>query len=120
MRVCLAFDCLYPHSVGGGERWYRALADGLVARGHEVTYLTLRQWDPAVGPGVPAVEVVAVADDLPLYSNGRRSMGAQVRFAFGVARHLAQHGARYDVVQTPALHLALLGVLAIRSARRFA
>jgi glycosyltransferase involved in cell wall biosynthesis len=120
MRVCLAFDCLYPHTVGGGERWYRALADGLVARGHEVTYLTLRQWDPAVGPEVPGVDVVAVAGDLPLYSEGRRSIGAQLRFALGVARHLARHGSRYDVVQTPALHLALLGVLAVRSARRFA
>jgi glycosyltransferase involved in cell wall biosynthesis len=120
MRVCLAFDCLYPHTVGGGERWYRALADGLVARGHEVTYLTLRQWDPAVGPDVPGVDVVAVAGDLPLYSEGRRSIGAQLRFALGVARHLARHGSRYDVVQTPALHLALLGVLAVRSARRFA
>ena len=120
MRVCLAFDCLYPHSVGGGERWYRALADGLAARGHDVTYLTLRQWDPATGPGVPGVDVVAVAGDLPLYSDGRRSIGAQLRFALGVARHLEQHGSRYDVVQTPALHLALLGVLAVRSVRRFA
>ena len=120
MRVCLAFDCLYPHSVGGGERWYRALADGLAARGHDVTYLTLRQWDPATGPGVPGVDVVAVAGDLPLYSDGRRRIGAQLRFALGVARHLEQHGSRYDVVQTPALHLALLGVLAVRSVRRFA
>lgn len=120
MRVCLAFDCLYPHSVGGGERWYRALADGLAARGHDVTYLTLRQWDPTAGPGVPGVDVVAVAGDLPLYSDGRRRIGAQLRFALGVARHLEQHGSRYDVVQTPALHLALLGVLAVRSVRRFA
>jgi len=119
MRVCLAFDCLYPHSVGGGERWYRALADGLVARGHDVTYLTLRQWNPAAGPDVPGVDVVAVAGDLPLYTEGRRSIGAQLRFAYGVARHLARHGSRYDVVQTPALHLALLGVLAVRSPRRF-
>jgi glycosyltransferase involved in cell wall biosynthesis len=119
MRVCLAFDCLYPYTVGGGERWYRALADGLVARGHEVTYLTLRQWDPAARPDVPGVDVVAVAGDLPLYSDGRRSIGAQLRFALGVARHLARHGSRYDVVQTPALHLALLAVLAVRSARRF-
>ena len=119
MRVCLAFDCLYPHSVGGGERWYRELADRLVARGHEVTYLTLRQWDPASGPGVAGVDVVAVAGDLPLYSAGRRSIGAQLRFALGVARHLARHGSRYDVVQTPALHLALLAVLAVRSVRRF-
>ena len=34
-----------PHTVGGGERWYRNVAERLAADGHEVTYLTLRQWD---------------------------------------------------------------------------
>jgi glycosyltransferase involved in cell wall biosynthesis len=120
MRVCLAFDCLYPHTVGGAERWYRGLADGLVARGHDVTYLTLRQWDPAEEPDVPGVDVVAVAGQHALYTAGRRSIGVQFRFALGVARHLARHGSRYDAVQTPALHLALLAVLAVRSGRRFA
>jgi glycosyltransferase involved in cell wall biosynthesis len=120
MRVCLAFDCLYPHTVGGAERWYRALAEGLVARGHDVTYLTLRQWDPAEEPDVPGVVVVAVAGEHALYTEGRRSIGAQLRFALGVARHLARHGMQYDVVQTPALHLAPLAVLAVRSRRRFA
>ena len=119
MRICLVFDCLYPHSVGGGERWYRAVAEGVAARGHDVTYLTLRQWDPASGPGVPSVSVIAVGGDLELYAGGRRSIGAQVRFALGVFRHLARHGARYDVVQTPALHLSLLAVLLARSIRRF-
>ena len=44
MRVCLVYDCLYPHTVGGAERWYRNLAERLVGEGHEVTYVTLRQW----------------------------------------------------------------------------
>ena len=46
MRVCLVFDCLYPHTVGGAERWYRNLAENVARRGHSVTYLTLLQWDP--------------------------------------------------------------------------
>ena len=120
MRVCLVFDCLYPHSVGGGERWYRAVAEGVAARGHEVTYLTLLNWDPAVGPDVPGVDVIAVAPEMPIYAKGRRSIGAQLRFAFGVFRHLARHGGSYDIVQTPALHLSLLAVLAARPIRRFA
>ena len=45
MRICLVYDCLFPHTVGGAERWYRSLAERLAADGHEVTYLTLRQWD---------------------------------------------------------------------------
>jgi glycosyltransferase involved in cell wall biosynthesis len=120
VRVCLVFDCLYPHSVGGGERWYRALADRLAAQGHDVTYLTLLNWDPARGPEVPGVEVVAVAPELGIYVKGRRSIGAQLRFALGVFRHLLRNRSRYDVVQTPALHLSLLAVLAARPYGRFA
>ncbi|HEY2630788.1 MAG TPA: glycosyltransferase family 1 protein, partial [Solirubrobacteraceae bacterium] len=45
MRVCLIYDCLYPYTVGGAERWYRNLAERLAQEGHEVTYLTLRQWE---------------------------------------------------------------------------
>ena len=45
VRVCLAYDCLYPYTVGGAERWYRSLAERLAADGHEVTYLTRLQWD---------------------------------------------------------------------------
>ena len=45
VRVCLVYDCLFPHTVGGAERWYRNLGERLAADGHEVTYLTLRQWD---------------------------------------------------------------------------
>ena len=33
MRVCLIYDCLFPYTVGGAERWYRNLAERLVARG---------------------------------------------------------------------------------------
>src|SRR5438034_1199707 len=120
MRICLVFDCLYPHTVGGAERWYRNLAESLAHRGHTVTYLTLLQWDRATGAGVPNMDVVAVAGRAELYAHGRRSIGAQIRFAFGVWRHLLAHGGRYDVVQTPALHVSLLAVLAARPIRRFA
>lgn len=119
MRVCLVFDCLYPHTVGGAERWYRNLAESVARRGNSVSYLTLLQWDPDTGPSVPNVDVVAVAGRAELYAHGRRSIGAQLRFGFGVFRHLLVHGGRYDVVQTPALHLSLLAVLAARPFRRF-
>jgi glycosyltransferase involved in cell wall biosynthesis len=44
MRICIVYDCLYPYTVGGAERWYRNLAERLAGEGHDVTYLTLRQW----------------------------------------------------------------------------
>ena len=119
MHVCLVFDCLYPHTVGGGERWYRALAEGLAARGHTVTYLTRLQWDPQAGAGVPGVNVVAVTPEMELYVHGRRSITVQVRFGLGVLRHLLRRGGDYDVVQTPGLHFSLLAVLAARLVRRF-
>src|SRR5215203_3881721 len=106
MRACLVFDCLYPHTVGGAERWYRNLAEDVARRGHTVTYMTLLQWDEETGAGVPNVDVVAIAGRAELYVQGRRSIGAQARFAIGVFVHLVRHGGRYDVVQTPALHLS--------------
>ncbi len=51
MRICLIYDCLFPYTVGGAERWYRDLAERLAAAGHEVTYLTLRQWDAGARAG---------------------------------------------------------------------
>ena len=50
MRICVIYDCLFPFTVGGAERWYRNLAERLAAAGHEVTYLTLRQWDRGEPP----------------------------------------------------------------------
>jgi glycosyltransferase involved in cell wall biosynthesis len=119
VRVCLVFDCLYPHTVGGAERWYRNLAESLAADEVQVSYLTLLQWDPDADANVPNVDVVAVAPRMKLYEDGRRSIGAQVRFGLGVFRHLILHGGRYDVVQTPALHASLLAVLAARPFRHF-
>jgi len=30
MRICVVYDCLFPYTVGGGERWYRNLAERFV------------------------------------------------------------------------------------------
>ncbi len=119
MRVCLVFDCLYPYTVGGAERWYRGLAERLAAAGHTVTYLTLRQWDRDEEPDVGGVAVVPVGPRMNLYADGRRRLSAQAVFAAGVLAHLVRRRHVYDVVQTPALHLALLAVIAARTRARF-
>src|SRR5215216_2946222 len=72
MRVCLVYDCLFPYTVGGAERWYRDLGRRLVSDGHEVTYLTMRQWDRRERPEADGMRVVAVARRFELYSGGRR------------------------------------------------
>ncbi|MEO8968186.1 MAG: glycosyltransferase [Solirubrobacteraceae bacterium] len=101
MRICLVYDCLFPHTVGGAERWYRNLAERLAADGHAVTYLTLRQWDRGTGPGVPGVDVRVVGPRMALYAGpGQRRVLPPVVFGAGVLIHLLRHGRRYDVVHT--------------------
>ncbi len=120
MRICLVYDCLYPYTVGGGERWYRALAERLASEGFEVTYLTLRQWEPGEEPQIPGVEVVAVGPRLELYVGGRRRIGPAIRFGAGVLRHLLRRGRRYDVVHcasTP--FFALIGAGLARRRGRY-
>src|SRR6516164_1805646 len=114
MRICIVYDCLYPHTVGGAERWYRNLSERLAAEGHEVTYVTLRQWEPGEDPGVRGVRVVAVGPRLELYTGGRRRIGPPVVFGLGVLRHLLRNGRRYDVVHTasfPYFSLLAAGLL---------
>ena len=72
MRVCVVYDCLYPYTVGGAERWYRALAESLATAGHDVTYLTMRQWPRGEQPDVATVDVVAVGPRMELYTGPRR------------------------------------------------
>jgi glycosyltransferase involved in cell wall biosynthesis len=115
MRICLIYDCLYPHTVGGAERWYRNLAERLAADGHDVTYLTRRQWPRGTDPGVPGVKVIAVAPHLPLYvKSGRRSITEPLVFGAGAFVHLLARGRRYDVVHTasfPYFHLLVAALL---------
>jgi glycosyltransferase involved in cell wall biosynthesis len=104
MRVCVVYDCLFPYTVGGGERWYRNLAERLAADGHEVTYLTLRQWDRRERAEAGAGVAVKLAGPrMALYTqSGRRRILPPLVFGAGVLWHLLRHGRRYDVVHTSA------------------
>jgi glycosyltransferase involved in cell wall biosynthesis len=121
MRICLVYDCLFPYTVGGAERWYRNLGERLAADGHEVVYLTLRQWDRGERGEVPGVEVVAVGPRMCLYAEGgRRRILPPLVFGLGVLWHLLRHGSRYDVVHTASFpYFSLLAAAALRPLRRF-
>jgi glycosyltransferase involved in cell wall biosynthesis len=116
VRICLVYDCLYPHTVGGAERWYRSLAERLAAAGHEVTYLTLSQWEPGQEPDVPGVKVVTAGPHMELYvRGGRRRIRPPLRFGVGVLWHLLRHGRRYDVVHSSAFpYFSLLAAALVR------
>jgi glycosyltransferase involved in cell wall biosynthesis len=103
LRVCIAYDRLYPWSVGGGERWYRRLAERLTSDGHRVTYLTTRQWSAGDEPCIPGVRVIAIARDDALYGRGHRRLRPVLRFGLALWLHLLQCGRHYDAVHTSAM-----------------
>ena len=121
MRICIAYDCLFPWTVGGAERWYRNLAERLADDGHEVTYLTRRQWAAADPPQIPGVHVIAVSRADELYgADGNRLAGPPLRFGFGVLRHLLRNGRGYDVVHLCSFpYFPVLAAALIRPFARF-
>lgn len=120
MRVCIVYDCLYPYTIGGAERWYRNLAERLASSGHEVTFLTRRQWRRGVEPDVAGVRVVAVSPRMRLYARGRRRVLPPIVFGLGVLAHLLRRGRRYDVVHTASFpYFSLLAAGAVRNVTGF-
>ncbi len=124
MRICLIYDCLYPYTVGGAERWYRNLAERLAAEGHEVTYLTLRQWERGEQLDLdPRVRVVTAGPRMALYTGAppaRRRILPPLVFGAGVLWHLLRHGRRYDVVHTCAFpYFSLLAAALARPLARY-
>jgi glycosyltransferase involved in cell wall biosynthesis len=121
MRICLVYDCLFPYTVGGAERWYRNLSERLAQEGHQVTYLTLRQWEHGERGEVPGVEVVPVGPRMDLYAEeGRRRILPPLVFGLGVLWHLLRRGSRYDVVHTASFpYFSLLAAAALRPLRRY-
>ncbi|MBM2821305.1 MAG: glycosyl transferase group 1 [Thermoleophilia bacterium] len=116
MRVCIVYDCLFPYTIGGAERWYRNLAEQLASRGHDVTLLTLRQWERGIEPDIPGARVVAAGPRMELYArSGRRRVLPPIVFGMGVLGHLLRHGRRYDVVHTASFpYFSLLAAAAVR------
>lgn len=116
--ICIIYDCLFPHTVGGAERWYRNLAEHLAHEGHDVTYLTLRQWGPGEAAQIDSrVRVVAAGPRLALYTkDGRRRILPPLLFGLGVLWHLFREGSRYDAVHTASF--PYFSLLAAALARR--
>jgi glycosyltransferase involved in cell wall biosynthesis len=117
VRVCIVYDCLYPYTIGGAERWYRNLAERLAETGHEVTFLTRRQWRRGETADFAGVRVLAVSPRMGLYGDGgRRRMLPPLLFGLGVLAHLLRHGKRYDVVHSASF--PYFSLLAASAARR--
>lgn len=111
MKVAIIYDCLFPWTIGGAERWCRNLAERFAEKGHTVTYLTLRQWDKGAEPDIPGVKIVAVGPRMALYKDGKRRIWPPLRFGIGVFWHLLRHPSRYA-----RLHLASFPFFALLAA----
>ena len=115
-RVAIAYDCLYPASVGGGERVYRRIADLLVERGSQVDYFTRRQW---TGHPPPAGFTIVPVWDGAIYDDGgNRTMSSAVRFAAALYRGLRARRDDYDVVIASALPVLTLFAVRLAVGRR--
>jgi glycosyltransferase involved in cell wall biosynthesis len=114
MRIAIVYDCLYPNTVGGAERWLRVLAAAL-AESHDVTYVTRRQWARGDEPSIPGVRVLAVSPGTPLYTQaGRRRLTTPILFGIGVFRHFLRHRHDYDIVHC--VSYPFLSLIALRAA----
>jgi glycosyltransferase involved in cell wall biosynthesis len=117
LRVAIVYDCLFPWSIGGAERWYRSLAEELTARGHEVVYLTRGTWDTDPGLAFPVVAVSSGGDN-PYHSSGRRRVWPTLVFGFGVWRYLRRHRS-IDVVHCASFpFFSVFGARVSRGLRR--
>jgi glycosyltransferase involved in cell wall biosynthesis len=119
VRICLAYETLFPYFHGGAERWYRGLAERLAAAGHEVTYVTMRRWPTSEPAAVEGVRIVTVGPPVPLYAGERRRISLTLRFGSALLRHLLREGQRYDAVHTAALQLSVLAAAAARRRHRY-
>lgn len=113
-RIAIAYDCLFPYTTGGGERWYRALAESLGRRGRRVDYLTSRQWEGSA-PEEPSFGIAPVTGRLRLYDeHGVRRSAAALMFAWGLFRSLVLRRRALDAVIVSGL--PVLNVFAARAA----
>ncbi|HEY0345373.1 MAG TPA: glycosyltransferase [Solirubrobacteraceae bacterium] len=120
MRILVVYDCLFPYTIGGGERWYRTLVERLAAEGHEVTYLTLRQWERESPPDLAGIDVRVAGPRMALYAGGRRRIGPPLVFGAGVLWHLLRRGRHYDVVHTASFpFFSLLAAALVRPLHRY-
>lgn len=100
-------DAVYPWHTGGKEVRYHRLAEGLVARGHDLEIATMRWW----GPEEPAGHR-ALLRRVEMYTDGKRSMRQGVLFALACLRLLRDDSDVIEADHMPYLQLFPLWLVA--------
>ena len=116
MRIGIAYDCCYPCTIGGAERWYRSLAEHLARRGHEVEYLTLQAWPTGTPPSMAGVSVASLGARWT-HNDHRVRLANAVRFQRALASHVAANPDRYDVIHTSCLPYVTMPALSAAASR---
>ena len=96
MKILIVSEMSVPYSIGGGEVRYALLARELVRRGHDVTWLSMRQRE---SPDEEMIDGVRHLHRGPrITSPPSRPLFAMLRFMFTAFFHILTH--RYDIVDT--------------------
>lgn len=96
MKILIVSEMSVPYSIGGGEVRYALLARELVRRGHDVTWLSMRQRE---SPDEEVIDGVRHLHRGPrIASPPSRPLFAMIRFMFTAFFHILTH--RYDIVDT--------------------
>lgn len=111
-RAAVVFDCLFPLTVGGGERVYRRIAELLVDRGFDTDYVTRRLWN-GESP-VATFNTVGVWSGEIYNDSGVRRTSSALSFAASCFGYFIRRRSRYEIVITSAL--PVLTAIAVRLA----
>lgn len=95
-RVCIIYDCRYPLTHGGAEKWLGSLARSLAGSGANVTYLHAAGRAEVREDEVEWIGLCDASD--PYTAAGVRRGWPAVRFSCQVARYLRAHHGDFDLV----------------------
>ena len=96
MKILIVSEMSVPYAVGGGEVRYALLARELAKRGHDVTWLSMRQRE---SPDEEMIDGVRHLHRGPrIASPPSRPLFAMLRFMVTAFVHILTH--RYDVIDT--------------------
>jgi glycosyltransferase involved in cell wall biosynthesis len=96
MKILIISEMSVPYSIGGGEVRYALLARELAKRGHDVTWLSMRQ---RCSPDEDMIDGVRHLHRGPRITNPpSRPLAAMVRFMLTAFFHILTH--RYDIIDT--------------------
>lgn len=95
MKIAYLHDVIYPHVKGGAEKRVWEISRRLADRGHEVHIFGMKFWDGESVVERDGVLLHGICDPLDLYVDGRRSMGAAIRFS---SKLLLSFRGRFDVI----------------------